>query len=154
MQLGLTLTTLPYDSGPDFQSTGNAVQSSGHTDTRSCTRHPQQLAPRHTLGIECQIADGQGEQLNRLLAGYFDRVKQALEMQLPNGPSSDMHAWAAAAAEHGRELYSDDDNSVDIQQQRLVRFQHLAQREIDAGWQPPVVKFHDFLNALASAKNV
>ena len=32
------------------------------------------------------------------------------------------------------------------------RLQHLAQREIEAGWQPPVVKFHDFLNALASAK--
>ena len=27
------------------------------------------------------------------------------------------------------------------------------QREIGAGWQPPVVKLHDFLNALASAKN-
>ena len=104
------------------------------------------------MGIECQIADGQGEQLNRLLAGYFDRVKQALEMQLPDGPSSDRHAWAAAAGEHGRALYSDDDNSVDIQQQRLVRFQHLAQREIDAGWQPLVVKFHDFLNALAITK--
>ena len=95
-----------------------------------------------------------GEQLNRLLAGYFDRVKQTLEMQLPDGPSSDRHAWAAAAGEHGREVYRDDDNNVDIQQQRLIRLQHLAQREIDAGWQPPVVKFHDFLNALASAKCV
>ena len=37
------------------------------------------------------------------------------------------------------------------QQQRLVRLQQLAQREIEAGWQPPAVKFHDFLNALASA---
>ena len=27
-----------------------------------------------------------GEQLNRLLAGYFDRGKQTLEMQLPDGP--------------------------------------------------------------------
>ena len=95
MQLGLTLTTLPYDSGADFKSTGNALQSSGHTETRSCTRHPQQLAPRHTLGIECQIADGQGEQLNRLLAGYFDRVKQALEMQLPDGPSDRLRASMA-----------------------------------------------------------
>ena len=58
-----------------------------------------------------------GEQLNRLVAGYFDRGKH-----------------------------------VDIQLQRLVRLQHLAQREIEAGWQPPAVKFHDFLNALASAK--
>ena len=54
--------------------------------------------------------------------------------------------------EHGREVYRDDDNNVNIQQQRLIRFQHLSQREIDAGGQPPVVKFHDFLNALASAK--
>ena len=61
-----------------------------------------------------------GEQLNRLVAGYFDRGKQTLEMQLPDGPSSDRHAW--------------------------------AQREIEAGWQPPAVKFHDILNALASAK--
>ena len=36
--------------------------------------------------------------------------------------------------------------------QRLVRLQHRAQREIEAGWQPPTVKFHDFLNALASAE--
>ena len=93
-----------------------------------------------------------GEQLNRLLAGYFDRGKQTLEMQLPDGPSSDRHAWAAAAGEHGREVYRDDNNNVDIQLQRLVRLQHLAQREIEAGWQPPAVKFHDFLNALASAK--
>ena len=87
-----------------------------------------------------------GEQLNRLLAGYFDRGKQTLEMQLPDGPSSDRHAWAAAAGEHGREVYRDDNSNVDIQLQRLVRLQHLA------GWQPPAVKFHDFLNALASAK--
>ena len=93
-----------------------------------------------------------GEQLNRLLAGYFDRGKQTLEMQLSDGPSSDIHAWAAAAGEHGREVYRDDNNSVDIQQQRLVRLQHLAQRENEAGLQPPVVKFHDFLSALASAK--
>ena len=33
-----------------------------------------------------------GEQLNRLLAGYFDRGKQTLEIQLPDGPSSDRHA--------------------------------------------------------------
>ena len=75
-------------------------------------------------------------------------------MQLPDGPSSDRHAWAAAAGEneHGREVYRDDNNSVDIQLQRLVRLQHLAHREIEAGWQPPAVKFRDFLSALASAK--
>ena len=54
-------------------------------------------------------------------------------------------AWAAAAGEHGREVYRDDNNIVDIQLQCLVRLQHLAQREIEAGWQPPAVKFHDFL---------
>ena len=74
-------------------------------------------------------------------------------MQHPDGPSLDKHAWAAAAGEHGREVYrDDDDNDVDAQRQRLTRLQLLAQREIAAGWQPHVVKFHDFLNALASAK--
>ena len=35
MQLGLTLTTLPYDSGVDFKSTGNALQISGpHGDKK------------------------------------------------------------------------------------------------------------------------
>ena len=67
-----------------------------------------------------------GEQLNRLFAGYFDRGKQTLEMQLPDGPSSDRHAWAAAAGEHGREVYPYDNNNVDVQMQRLVRLQHLA----------------------------
>ena len=95
-----------------------------------------------------------GEQLNILLAGYFDREKQTLEMQLPDGPSSDKHAWAAAAGEHSREVLRDDNNNVDIQLQRLVRLQRLAQREIEAGWQPPAVKCHDFLNSLASAKMV
>ena len=56
-----------------------------------------------------------GEQLNRLLVGYFDRGKQTLEMQLPDGPSSYRHAWAAAAGEHGREVYRDDHNNVDFQ---------------------------------------
>ena len=37
--------------------------------------------------------------------------------------------------------------------QRLVDLEQLAQREIEAGWQPPAVKFYDFLNALGSAKN-
>ena len=92
------------------------------------------------------------EQLNRLLAGYFDRGKQTQEMQLPDGPSSDRHAWAAVAGEHGREVYRDDDNDVDAQRQRLTRLQFLAQREIAAGLQLLVVKFHDFFNALASAK--
>ena len=55
-----------------------------------------------------------------------------MEMQLPDGPSSDRHAWAAAAGEHGREVYCDDNNNVDAQMQRLVRLQHLAQREIEA----------------------
>ena len=105
---------------------------------------------RRELNAKLRIV--KGEQLNRLLAGYFDRGKQTLEMQLPDGPSSDRHAWAAAAGEHGREVYRDDNNNVDIQKQRLVRLQHLAQREIEAGLQPPAVKFHDFLNALASAK--
>ena len=73
-------------------------------------------------------------------------------MQLPDGPSSDRHAWAAAAGEHGREVSRDDDNDADAQRQRLIRLQHLAQREIAAGWHSPVVKFHDFLNVLASAK--
>ena len=49
-------------------------------------------------------------------------------------------------------VHCDDNNNVDVQMQRLVRLQHLAQREIETGWQPPAVKFHDFLNALASAK--
>ena len=33
-----------------------------------------------------------GEQVNRLLAGYIDRGKQTLVVQLPDGPSSDRHA--------------------------------------------------------------
>ena len=73
-------------------------------------------------------------------------------MQLPDGPSSDRHAWAAAAGEHGREVHRDEDNDADVQRQRLIRLQHLAQREIAAGWQLLVVKIHDYLDALASAK--
>ena len=65
---------------------------------------------------------------------------------------SDRHAWAAAAGEHGREVYRDDNHNVDVQVQRLIRLQHLAQPKIEEGWQSPVVKFHKFLNTMASAK--
>ena len=41
---------------------------------------------------------------------------------------SDRPVWAAAAGEHGREVYRDDDNNVDIEQQRLIRLQHLGNR--------------------------
>ena len=74
-------------------------------------------------------------------------------MQLSDGNSSKRHTWAAAAYEHGREIYRDDEHDEAAQQERLIRLQQLAQREIEAGWQPPSVKFHDFLNALANAKN-
>ena len=53
--------------------------------------------------------------------------------------------WAAAAGEHGREVCRDDDNNVDVQRHCLIHLQLLAQREIAAGWQSLVVKFHDFL---------
>ena len=85
------------------------------------------------------------EQLDRLVDGYFERGKQTLEMQLPDGPSFERDAWAAAEGDHGREVYRDDNNNVEVQMQRLVDLQQLAQREIEAGWQPPAVKFHDFL---------
>ena len=94
-----------------------------------------------------------GEQLYRLVSGYFDRGKQSFEMQLAEGPSTNRHAWAAAAYEYGREKYRDDENDEIAQKERLIRLNKLAQREIEAGWQPSAVKFHDFLNALASAKS-
>ena len=74
-------------------------------------------------------------------------------MQLQDRPSTNKHAWATAAYEYGREKYRDDENDEVAQQERLVRLQLLARREIEAGWQPPVVKFDDFLNALAGVKN-
>ena len=95
-----------------------------------------------------------GEQLNSLLAGYFERGKQTLEMQLPDGPSADRHAWAAAAGEHGREVHRDDDNDGDAQRQRLARLELLAQREMAQGWQPPVVNFHNFLNCVGWCKSL
>ena len=45
--------------------------------------------------------------------------------------------------QHGREVYRDDDNDTDTQ---------LPQREMAPEWLPLAVKFHDFLNAMASAK--
>ena len=38
-----------------------------------------------------------GEQLDKLISGYFDRGKQSFEMQLQNGPSTSRHDWATAA---------------------------------------------------------
>ena len=51
------------------------------------------------------------------------------------------------------EVYRDDENDEVAQQERQIRLQQLAQSEIEVGWQPPVVRFHDILNALANAKN-
>ena len=73
-------------------------------------------------------------------------------MQHPDGPSDDRHAWAQAAAIHGKEVYRDDENDYDTQLQRLIRLQRLAQREMSRGWLPPAVKFQDFLYAMAGAK--
>ena len=94
-----------------------------------------------------------GEQLDRLVSGYFDRGRQSFEMELADGPSTNRHAWSVAAYEYGREKYRDDENDEIAQRERLIRLNQLAQREIEAGWQPPAVKFHDSLNALASAKS-
>ena len=93
-----------------------------------------------------------GSQLDRLLSGNFERGKETLEMQLPDGPSDDRHAWAKASAIHGKEVYRDDENDYSTQLQRLIRVQRLAQREMSRGWLPPAVKFHDFLKAMAGAK--
>ena len=81
--------------------------------------------------LNAKLRTDKGEQLNRLVAGCFDRGKQTLEMQLPDGPSSYRHAWAAAAGDHGREVYRDDNNNVEVQMQRLVGLQQLAQGEIE-----------------------
>ena len=93
-----------------------------------------------------------GRQLDRLLTGHYERGKETLEMQLPDGVSDDRHAWAAAVGVHGREVYRDDDNDTDTQLQRLARLEQLAQREMARGWLTPAVKFHDFLDAIASVK--
>ena len=103
--------------------------------------------------VSAKVRMMKGEQLNKLISGCFDRGKQSFEMQLQDGPSTNKHEWATAVYEYGREKYRDAENDEAAQQERLIRLQLLAQREIEAGWQPPVVKFHDFLNALASAKN-
>ena len=71
-----------------------------------------------------------GEQLDKLISGYFDRGKQSFEMQLQDGPSTNKNAWASAAYEYGREKYRDDENDEDAQQERLVRLQLLAQRKL------------------------
>ena len=98
-------------------------------DLRTTLRRDIHISLRHDTcrELNAKLRMVKSEQLNRLLAGYFVR-KQTWEMQLPDGPSSDRHAWAAAAGGHGREVHRDD----------------LAQCEIEAGWQPPAVKFHDF----------
>ena len=81
------------------------------------------------------------EQLDKLISGYFDRSKQFFEMQLQDGLSTNKHEWATAAYEYGREKYRDDENDEVGQQERLIRLQLLAQREIEAGWRPLVVKY-------------
>ena len=103
--------------------------------------------------VAAKVRMMKGEQLNKLISGYFDRGKQSFEMQLQDGSSTKKHEWATVAYEYCREKYRDDEHDEVAQQERLIRLQLLAQREIEAGWQPPVVKFHDFINALASAKN-
>ena len=69
----------------------------------------------HKRELTARLRIVKGQQLDRLLAGYLERGKEALEMQLPDGPSGDRHAWAAAARAHDREVYRDDDNDSDPQ---------------------------------------
>ena len=87
MLLGLTLTTLPYDNGVDFKSTGNALQISGplRQEAARDIRISLRRDIRRELNAKLRLV--KEEQLNILLAGYFDRGKQTLEMQLQDGPS-------------------------------------------------------------------
>ena len=85
--------------------------------------------------VAAKVRMVKGEQLNRLITGYFDRGKQSCEMQLQDGPSTNKHEWASAAYEYGREKYRDDENDEVAQRERLARLQLLAPREIEAGWQ-------------------
>ena len=75
--------------------------------------------------VAAKIRMMKGEQLDKLITGYFDRGKQSFEMQLQDGPSTNKHAWATAAYEYGREKYRDDGNDEVAQQERLIRFQQL-----------------------------
>ena len=129
MLLGSTLTTPPYGNGADFRNTENDLQSFRASLRQEVAREIRinlQRGIRRELTAKLRMM--KGEQLNELLAGYFERWKQTLEMQLLNGPSADRHAWAATAGEHDREVYRDDDNDIDAQRQRLARLQLLAQR--------------------------
>ena len=64
-----------------------------------------------------------GEQLDKLISGYFDRGKQSSEMQLQKGPSTSRHDWATAAYDYGREKYCDAENDETAQRERLIRLQ-------------------------------
>ena len=64
-----------------------------------------------------------GEQLDKLISGYFDRGKQSSGMQLQNGPSTSRHDWATAAYDYGREKYCDAEDDETAQRERLIRLQ-------------------------------
>ena len=76
--------------------------------------------------VAAKVRTMKGEQLDKLISGYFDRGKQSFEMQLQDGPSTNKHEWTSASYEYGREKYRDDENDEVAQQERLIRLQLLA----------------------------
>ena len=54
--------------------------------------------------VAAKVRLPKGEQLDKLISGYFDRGKQSFEMQLQDGPSTSRHDWATAAKNYGREV--------------------------------------------------
>ena len=98
----------PLDSGTLCRNT-----ESGLEDLRTLLRQEAAREIRKEIRrdsrreVAAKVRLLKGEQLDKLISGYFDRGKQSFEMQLQDAPSTNRHAWASAAYEYGREKYCD-----------------------------------------------
>ena len=153
MLLGSTLTTQPYDSGADFRSTGNALPELRATLRQEAARDIR-ISLRRDICREqtAKMRMVKGEQLNRLLAGYFDQEKQTLEMQLRMALlRMDMRGLLLRVNMAVRFIATMTKMWI-FNSNVWSAFNIWHSVRMRPGWQPPVVKFHDFLNALASAE--
>ena len=142
--MGLTLTTAPDGTGVASKNT--KLRSTLRQETAREIRMNLRRDIRRELTAKLRIV--KGEQLNKLLVCNFERGNRHWKCSVL---WIDMRGLLRQVNMAVKSIVMTT-TTFDAQRQRLALLQSLAQCEMAQGWQPLVVKFQDFLGALAGAK--
>ena len=131
------------------KSQSTAGRASFDTEARDLERGPQESASGQTTRADVKLRETL--QVDRLLAGYFEHGKETLVMRIPDGPSADSRAQAAAAGAWSGGLprwWQWHLNSTSTSGPSSA----IGTKWSAGDWHPLMGKFHDFLTAMTSAE--